>query len=319
MKLFLSLFFTSLCVCYATEIHWTAAQSPILLTTDFEIPPGDTLVVEAGVVVQSPTVRRYILPYQNSTLRIVGTTNSPVIFINAGIDAYNSSTLIYAECLTMTNGWIQAHSTEAKCQITNSFISNSSLIIRAQTNILTKSVFLQTALNTIDRTLLKNNYFAGWGGSEGHLLNFPGQSTTVRLNTFADTQRPVIKSSTFDMSQNYWATSDTNVIANRIYDRNDTFSIAGYVSFQPFLSTPDLETPAGPPPPSPPAQPQITIKTSVQLEFLTQPLAYYRIEGSDDFTNWVSLTSNMLGNGGINRWYCPADQQRKFYRVVASW
>lgn len=52
-------------------ISWTTNQSPVILTNDFEVPPNDTLLIQAGVVVVSsqPPNRRYILPYEDSTNR----------------------------------------------------------------------------------------------------------------------------------------------------------------------------------------------------------------------------------------------------------
>lgn len=299
------------------EIHWTAAQSPILLANDYEVPPGDTLTVEAGVTVQSTGAQRLIIPYENSTLRVLGTTNLPVNFIAVGINAVLAGNVVYADSLRMTNGYLQAHLTAQSLRLTNCHFSNGDLIVRAKTNIIDRSVFLNCRLSHLAFASVRNNVFAGWAD---HLISWPGTECTIRLNSFLDTQRPVIQSSTFDLSQNYWGTTDPAVIANRIRDGNDTFSIAGYVTFAPFLTFPDSNTPPWPPQPvAPPIQPEVSITTSVRLQFPTQSLAQYTIEGSNDMTNWVALASSLIGNGGTIQWYCPADQQRKFFRVTASW
>ena len=48
-------------------------------------------------------------------------------------------------------------------------------------------------------------------------------------------------------SNNYWNTTDTNVIDSMIWDRNDTLECVDYINYQPFLTSPHPDTPILPP------------------------------------------------------------------------
>ena len=45
------------------------------------------------------------------------------------------------------------------------------------------------------------------------------------------------------INENYWGTTDPVVIEGMVYDENDDAAATGVITFEPFLSTPDPETP----------------------------------------------------------------------------
>ncbi len=173
------------------------------------MPPNDTLLIQAGVVVVSsqPPNRRYILPYEDSTIRIQGSQASPVTFISVGIDATVTGNQVFAQRLVMTNGWIQTWGNALRFEADGCTFLQTEINSRGRTNLIRQNVFVGSPFSDLSNTLLQNNVFLGWSGE---LMRWP-MTSTIRLNSFLDTGLTVIRSSTFDISQNYWGT--TNVPA----------------------------------------------------------------------------------------------------------
>ncbi|NHZ86748.1 MAG: T9SS type A sorting domain-containing protein, partial [Planctomycetia bacterium] len=73
--------------------------------------------------------------------------------------------------------------------------------------------------------------------------------TIIKYNTFLNTDRITIglpsgyDDGKIDAKENYWSTTDEAIIQSMIYDKNDDLSCAGYIAYQPFLSSPHQEAP----------------------------------------------------------------------------
>ncbi|MBL9167669.1 MAG: hypothetical protein JNN07_08000 [Verrucomicrobiales bacterium] len=311
---------TFLCAasCNAAEIRWTAAQSPINLAKTFEIPPNDTLIIEAGVVVNSSS--QFLVPYENSKVVIVGTEHKPVVFIGGGIDAYRSGNQILVRYLIMTNGWIQSGRDAARFEAYDCTFQATAFSTRGKTNILMRNRFLGQVNWDIGNTTLVNNLFTFPPGAppETVMFNWPPATSLIRYNSFLVGNMTVIRSGTFDISLNYWTTTNSQVIEDRIIDRNDTFNSPGYVTFTPFLTAPDPETPTLPDQPAPPKAPVLDVKKSITIEFTSEPLIFYAIEGSNDTKVWNVLLGQILGDGGRISRSLEAEGSFLFYRIRAS-
>lgn len=319
MKALLSLIsLVSALSCKAAEIRWTVAQSPINITKDFEVPPNDTLVIDAGVVVNAPHGGR-LVPYENSKVRIAGTKQKPVVFIGGGIDALKSDNQIFAEYLIMTNGWIQTGGSARRFEAYDCTFRGTQFSTRGKTNILKRNIFLGQVYWDIANTTILNSLFSFPPGvpSEVVLFNWPPATTFIRYNTFLEGNLTVIRSGTFDISLNYWSTTDIQAIGNRIIDRSDTFSSPGFVSFSPFLTVPHPDTPPLPDLSDPPKSPVLAVRKSITLEFLSEPLIYYQIEGSNNMKDWQVISEKFPGDGGSISRYLDAEGRFLFYRVVA--
>jgi len=46
-----------------------------------------------------------------------------------------------------------------------------------------------------------------------------------------------------DATDNYWGTTDASVIETMVFDENDDFAATGVITFEPFLLSPNVDTP----------------------------------------------------------------------------
>jgi len=72
---------------------------------------------------------------------------------------------------------------------------------------------------------------------------------TVEHNSFLNTNEVALyinldtNDAKFVAANNFWNTTNTDVIDSMIYDRNDDLNIRGYVIYSPFLTEPHPDTP----------------------------------------------------------------------------
>jgi len=73
----------------------------------------------------------------------------------------------------------------------------------------------------------------------------------VQYNSFLSTDRIALRLSCLSSDQinginNFWNTTDTNIIDSMIYDKNDTLGFCNYINYIPYLISADPNTPPFP-------------------------------------------------------------------------
>jgi uncharacterized protein YjdB len=97
----------------------------------------------------------------------------------------------------------------------------------------------------------KNNRFEQISGYSISLvdISIPTEDIVIMGNSFMDKGQVQIRIypggsvPDVDAKNNYWNTTDPNVISSMIYDKNDDLGCPGYVLFTPYLTSPDPLTP----------------------------------------------------------------------------
>jgi hypothetical protein len=101
------------------------------------------------------------------------------------------------------------------------------------------------------KVYIRNNVFYQQINKAIHNFGNSGTSEIIaEYNSFLSTDRIALRLENNNISpnnitaiNNYWNTTDTNVIDAMILDRNDDLAIAEFIEYKPFLSAPHLDTP----------------------------------------------------------------------------
>ncbi len=257
-----------------TNTTWALANSPYIITNDVQIAYGTTLTIEPGVVVtgNGNAIKVWGILYAvgNSALQIEfdnvnikpgqnTNRNQPCLItiqfakINGGsiYVPYGDSvgSLILRDSRVMNipypNICIYLWNPSADCYIERNIFTNSdgiSVEIDAATNVnvyIRNNVFYQQ--NTQDPY---RNFAVGVFENYGQIM--------VEYNSFLSTDRIALKitpgysHSSMTAVNNYWNTTNTNVIDSMIYDKKDDLACYSHVGYLPILTSPHPNTPAFP-------------------------------------------------------------------------
>lgn len=116
-------------------------------------------------------------------------------------------------------------------------------------NIFVDSAGLQAILsgsNTLD--VLNNIFVRHWGSAVSVYANY-GNGLIVRYNSFLSLDKVALQivagysSASMIADYNYFGTTDTANIEERILDRKDSLTMASVIEYQPILALPDHDTP----------------------------------------------------------------------------
>jgi parallel beta-helix repeat protein len=120
---------------------------------------------------------------------------------------------------------------------------NTVLSASIQDNLILKNNYGVYLRDSQDDAVIKDNTFAG--NSVG-IFN-PTYQLTLEGNNFVDNTLYDVQAgaSAVDAQNNWWGTSDRVVIAEKIYDSNDDFSL-GTIVYTPFLSVANVNAPGQP-------------------------------------------------------------------------
>ncbi|MDT8858875.1 fibronectin type III domain-containing protein [Alkalihalobacillus sp. MEB130] len=248
-----------------SDTVWTKEQSPYLLTRDLQISYGRSLVVEPGVVIEggNHSIQAF------GTLKAKGSKNSNVIFKNVhvkpGSNAMDKPYLIHIEHSEVTGGSIYSPTGNA---IYGSLILRDSKLINTSYLYIwypTSDVYIERnifkhaggiSVGTSDdvKVYIRNNVFYQQNSpyEQYAIMNWAsyGKSETiVENNSFLSTDRIALRlpsgyqNSKMTASNNYWNTTDPNIIESMIYDQEDDLASADFISYQPSLSQPHSRTP----------------------------------------------------------------------------
>ena len=241
----------------------TLANSPYVLTQDIQIAYGATLTIEPGVVIDGSGRNIKV----HGALNAVGTPSAPITFLDCGIDPGNNAQAepysIMVQHATLWGGTFY--------RATGNAVYGSVVLRDSRAYGLTGVFYLwyPVADCTIERNVfvscggisvgvsddvnvyVRNNVFYQQT-TEYAIENWASYSTSevvVARNSFLSTDRVALSlpkgysSSRMTATHNYWGTANTATIDAMIFDQRDDLASAAMITYQPFLTSPDVATP----------------------------------------------------------------------------
>jgi acetyltransferase-like isoleucine patch superfamily enzyme len=239
---------------------WNLAGSPYNLVGYTRVNYGVTLNIDPGVVVVGNGNRIEIF----GILSANGNSSSMILFTNVLVTpgsnlvsqpyaiVIRNTHLVGGNTYSPTGNGIYGTLTLEDCQVENPTslfyiwypVGNCSI----QRNIFIggpSSVLIATVTSGTNQVLILNNVFYQTGVAVENNASYNPSMTFVSGNNFLRTNFPTLvlpsgyTSANMVATNNYWGTVDTNVINQMIYDKNDATDSANYISYVPFLTTPN--------------------------------------------------------------------------------
>ncbi|MFC2039880.1 hypothetical protein ACFLTW_01725, partial [Chloroflexota bacterium] len=256
----------------SSDTVWTTENSPYVITDTVQIPAEVILTIEPGVTVKKPSSGNVFL--LTGTIIAHGTSQEPIIFdggenskfiytqpgygygdfqyciFKNGYDLWDRwghLDLKYSELINLSRGrtdWagaiIHLDGPSGKSNIEyNKFIHTGGI----------------SSYNDKYGTNIKYNLFQGLlspiSNMGGGTPSNPSEKIIVKYNSFSNTQDLALFltsgfmgwSPSIEAAENYWATQDTNIIDQKIHDKNDDITIENSINYLPILSEPHPDTP----------------------------------------------------------------------------
>ena len=283
-----------------TDTTWNLAGSPYTITSQVQIANGVTLTIEPGVVVNR--INNGEIWLYGGKLLAIGTADSNIVLDKLYIanqtetnsEIHIQHCILYSPYLYLR--WAESFSlldslVEKSSGTSNAIeicpLNNDSYIER---NIFTGNgtsnfIFINENVVYNGNLYIKNNVFYGYN----NFAIFGNSDNIVQFNSFLNTDRNAVtiaaESTDWTVAENYWNTTDTDIIDGMINDRNDYLSREGYVIYNPILTEPHSGTPV-----FTDNQPPIAKCGSDRVVFDSVPLDGYAStdpEGSDLTYYWT--------------------------------
>ncbi len=254
---------------------WTKAGSPYLLTSTITIPENSTLTIEAGTTVSFMDANNYADMFVVQGNLIAHGTAVDKIYFKGNMGTLGSGTTFFSRStegifdvsycsfetgkqLVFQNSNFPSEFIIKNCEITNvRFLST--LETEGTENYIEYNTFIDSAgFGVHDDGIFYFRYNLVKGSDDFIYHHSDVSEIILNYNSFIDNSRVIrIEGSGNDINaqNNYWGTTDTSIIDNLIYDKNDDVTISGVVNYLPILTAPDTNTPVAPDPtptPSPP-------------------------------------------------------------------
>jgi hypothetical protein len=248
---------------------WTLENSPYIITDTVQIPENVTLTIEPGVIVRagdmfSLTRAMFLL---HGRIYALGTADNKIIF-DSGVylgqdfrffkaDGPSPSvdldyTIINGGSVWQGYGGSFSLKHSQLIDVAESYVTYPKKDVYIEYNIFINSRGFSTA--TYDANVyVRYNLFKGndWFIVRSS-ASYDGSKTIVKYNSFIDMAGIVLElapgysSAAMTATENYWGTSDTNIIDSMIYDKNDDITCAGFIEYLPILTEPHPDTPTLP-------------------------------------------------------------------------
>jgi hypothetical protein len=264
------------------NITWTKAGSPYLLTSTIQIPENSTLTIEAGTTVSFKDKNNYVDMFVVQGNLIAHGTAEDKIYFKGNIGTLGSGTTFFSRstegifnvsyCSFETGKQLLFQNSNYPSQfiIKNCKIINvhylSTLETKGTENYIEYNTFIDSAgfgVHDDGRFYFRYNLVKGSDDFLYHYFNV--SEIILNYNSFIDNTRLLrIEGSGNDINaqNNYWGTTDTSIIDNLIYDKNDDVTISGVVNYLPILTEPDINTPIAPDPTATPSPPPTATPTA---------------------------------------------------------
>ncbi len=239
-----------------TDTTWTLDNSPYTLTSDVQIAESVILTIEPGVTVNGDWESIGVW----GVLNAVGDENSYIVFNNTRINNGNSEGVsINVQFSEINGGSIFGLNHGAygsgSLVLTDSILQDVSsaiyLSFPGEECSIERNIFLNSRGISVSfsrkEVYIRNNVFYQQIGAYA-VLNYAswlGTETIVEYNSFLSTDRIALDlrngcETGMIATDNYWNTTDTDVIDSMILDGDDDLDC---IEYEPFLTEPHPDTP----------------------------------------------------------------------------
>lgn len=246
-----------------TNTVWTVENSPYVLKSNIQVAYGTTLTIEPGVTVDGNdmSIRVY------GSLEAVGSDELKIIFNNVPVKGGTTPTEPFSIVAkfseitgaTICDGKDNSGGRYGSLILQDSVIRNtgshySEIYVPVSPCYIERNVFDNAGgiVVTDDYGVgvyIRNNVFHNQVfyavKSQCSLASAP----IVRYNSFLSNDRIALRlggynyNSSMVATENYWNTTDANVIDSMIWDRNDDLFFLNYIFYEPILTEPHANTP----------------------------------------------------------------------------
>ncbi|MBN2529359.1 MAG: hypothetical protein JXR76_23425 [Deltaproteobacteria bacterium] len=241
---------------------WLPQDNPYQLSEPLQIDNDEWLRIAPGVVVNSSQIQSWGKISVNGTKDDPVVLNSTTLSIKGALSAKAITSIRYAEVnggkmFDRLSGY-----TYASLHVADSVVKNSptylwypaascsfyrNIFQRSDITVLSGGNVTTTAATEIR---FENNLFTQPTNTSLFLYVVYSPATAVlRYNTFATESKTALKADEIEhhsflvATDNYWGTTDPNIIDQMIFDREDDLEMEGTVEYTPILAVPHELTP----------------------------------------------------------------------------
>ncbi|ROR22192.1 hypothetical protein EDB67_10920 [Vibrio crassostreae] len=237
---------------YREDFTTKTEDSPYLVNGIVQIAEGKTFTID-GVTVLSIGDRNAMAVFGNLVIKD-STVNNVGMSHSGGTSAPYSSIEIRNSSIDSQTFPAVAHS-YGSTVITDSRVTGDEILnnyvwyptaFQLERNVFESEVYLSIGIDDGVQANIKNNLFKGdltvksWAGYRSAIVN-------LNYNTFGYVPKLSLKGGDdqekIDATENYWPTTDTDVIDEAITDNNDSLGIVGIIEYKPMLLEPHENTP----------------------------------------------------------------------------
>lgn len=248
-----------------TDTTWALENSPYQLTSDVQLAYGATLTIEAGVEVRGDSYKLQTW----GELKAIGTMNNPIHFRNVHLAPGTNNSpqepyLIHIEYAVIEGGGLlepTGNATYGSVILRDSVLEELSAYTHLwypvadsyfERNIFIKTGGLDIGARDVNVYVRNNVFYQQHGDTYGNQFAvrawaaYGTAKIVVEHNSFLSTDRVAVEvqnDGAMSATNNFWNTTNTNVIENMIYDKNDDLSLPDYIEYEPFLTEPHPDTP----------------------------------------------------------------------------
>lgn len=230
-----------------SDVTWTKEGSPYTLVGNVQI--GGKLKVEPGTVILGNSHSLTVFGEVNAEGEALKKINIMNLIINArnnksqtGTIKISNSNLINCQFDNYSSGYIQVKDSWIDDSMSylyyqNHYIGYSSF----ERNIFTygRSIVIGSGSTFINNVFYLNNGIKINGYSQNHFLNNSFYMKSLKNSISLSYSY----SSVENMANNYWGTTDKNIIDDILFDKNDDLQFDSVIAYAPYLSDDHEDTP----------------------------------------------------------------------------
>jgi hypothetical protein len=243
---------------------WDLSGSPYIIRDRVQVANGVTLTIEPGVIVQDGAIEVF------GALKAIGTEEKRITFENVKIlpGSTVDSSLIHLEFCTLNGGELfpptgyAAHGSlilrdSVLNEVGNNYSSPIYLWYPSSNCYIERNVFNHSTGISIGTdgdisVFIRNNVFYQWTTDYAvqNWASYDSSKTVVEFNSFLTTDKIAVmlpagyNNAAMNATNNYWGTTDPEIISSMIFDKNDDLGCSDYIEYEPFLIEPHPDTPS---------------------------------------------------------------------------